>query len=106
MKDIAILKATGFTGKDVRNIFMIQSLTIGILGSILGLIIGFILSTLISLAPFNGGDVINLDHFPVNFSPTYYVVGIVFGILTTALAGFMPSKKAGKVDPIEIIRGQ
>jgi lipoprotein-releasing system permease protein len=106
MKDIAILKATGFTGKDVRNIFMIQSLTIGVLGSILGLIIGFILSTLISLAPFNGGDVINLDHFPVNFSPTYYVVGIVFGILTTALAGFMPSKKAGKIDPIEIIRGQ
>lgn len=106
MKDIAILKATGFTAIDVRNIFMIQSLAIGIIGSIMGLIIGFILATLISLAPFDGGDVINLDHFPVNFTTRYYVIGIIFGVFTTAFAGYMPSKKAGKVDPIEIIRGQ
>jgi lipoprotein-releasing system permease protein len=59
MKDIAILKATGFKSIDVRNIFMIQSLVIGVLGSLMGLMLGFLLSFLISLAPFNGGDVIN-----------------------------------------------
>jgi lipoprotein-releasing system permease protein len=105
MKDIAILKAMGFSGKDVKQIFMIQSLVIGFIGSLLGLAIGFALSSLIAQAPFNGGDFITLDHFPVNFDPKYYTIGIVFGVATTALAGYMPSRKAARVDPIEILRG-
>jgi lipoprotein-releasing system permease protein len=84
---------------------MIQSLVIGFLGSILGLVIGFVLSTLISKAPFNGGDFISLDHFPVNFDPKYYIIGIIFGVTTTAFAGYLPSRKASKIDPIEILRG-
>ena len=106
MKDIAILKAMGFSGRDVKYIFMIQSLVIGFFGSITGLMIGFGLSYLISTAPFDGGDMISLDHLPVNFSPRYYVIGIIFGVITTALAGYMPSRKAAKIDPIEILRGQ
>jgi lipoprotein-releasing system permease protein len=106
MKDIAILKAMGFAGKDVKRIFMIQSLVIGLVGSMFGLLIGFTLSSLIARAPFNGGDFISLDHFPVNFDPRYYIIGIVFGITTTAFAGYMPSRKASKIDPIEILRGQ
>jgi lipoprotein-releasing system permease protein len=106
MKDIAILKAMGFAGKDVKQIFMIQSLVIGFVGSLLGLIIGYSLSYLIAQAPFNGGDFISLDHFPVNFNPKYYIIGIVFGVATTAFAGYMPSRKASKIDPIEILRGQ
>jgi lipoprotein-releasing system permease protein len=105
MKDIAILKAMGFSGKDVKQIFMIQSLVIGFIGSLLGLAIGFLLSSLIAQAPFNGGDFITLDHFPVNFDPKYYIIGIVFGVTTTAFAGYMPSRKAAKIDPIEILRG-
>jgi lipoprotein-releasing system permease protein len=106
MKDIAILKAMGFAGKDVKRIFMIQSLTIGFIGSITGILIGFGLSTLISKAPFDGGDVISLDHLPVNFDLIYYVIGVVFGVTTTAIAGYMPSRKASRMDPIEILRGQ
>lgn len=106
MKDIAILKAMGFAGKDVRQIFMIQSLVIGFVGSAFGLLIGYIISYLIAQAPFDGGDFVSLDYFPVNFDLKYYVIGIVFGVATTALAGYMPSRKAAKLDPIEIIRGQ
>jgi lipoprotein-releasing system permease protein len=106
MKDIAILKAMGFAGGDVKLIFMIQSLIIGFVGSLLGICIGYGLSYLISQAPFNGGDFISLDHFPVNFDPKYYIIGVVFGVTTTALAGYMPSRKASKIDPIEILRGQ
>jgi len=106
MKDIAILKAMGFAGGDVRRIFMIQSLVIGVVGAAVGLMVGFILSYLISQAPFDGGDVISLTHFPVNFKIKYYIIGIVFGVGTTAIAGYMPSRKAAKLDPIEILRGQ
>ena len=68
--------------------------------------IGFGLSVLISKATFPGGDFISLDHFPVQFNPRFYLIGIVFGVSTTAIAGYMPSRKAARVDPIEILRGQ
>jgi lipoprotein-releasing system permease protein len=106
MKDIAILKAMGFAGGDVRRIFMIQALVIGVIGAMAGLLVGFTLSYLISKAPFDGGDVISLNHFPVNFDLKYYVIGTLFGVSTTAIAGYMPSRKAARIDPIEIIRGQ
>lgn len=106
MKDIAILKAMGFSGRDVKYVFMIQSIIIGLLGSMAGLGMGYLLSYAISLAPFDGGDVISLEHLPVLFDSTYYIIGIVFGVVTTALAGYMPSRKAARIDPIEILRGQ
>ena len=48
MNDIAILKATGFSGRDVQMIFMSQAMIIGLVGGILGLIIGYGLSHLIA----------------------------------------------------------
>lgn len=106
MKDIAILKAMGFSGNDVMAIFLTQSIVIGLIGSILGLILGFMLAYGIYQIPFDAGDVIALDRMPVSFNPVYYIIGIIFGITTTTLAGYLPSRKAAKLDPIQIIRGQ
>ncbi|MDO1446090.1 ABC transporter permease [Rhodocytophaga aerolata] len=106
MKDIAILKATGFSGKDITSIFMVQAVTIGIAGGMVGLLLGFILSYAVSKVPFKADAFINMDHLPVNFDPYYYIVALLFGMLTTALSGYLPSRKASKIDPVEIIRGK
>lgn len=105
MKDIAILKATGFQGADVTGIFMLQSVIIGIAGGFLGLIIGFFFSYLLSITPFPAGEFFRIDTFPVNFNPVHYFIGLFFGFLTTLFAGWFPSRKAAKVDPVAIIRG-
>jgi lipoprotein-releasing system permease protein len=105
LKDIAILKATGFSGGDIVRIFLTQAGIIGLMGALLGVVIGFGFSYLVSLAPLDGGEFISLDHFPVNFSPLYYAIGVVFGLITTVLAGYSPAKKASKIDPVAILRG-
>ncbi|GAB3899149.1 ABC transporter permease [Larkinella knui] len=105
IKDIAILKATGFEGKDIVLIFLFQAIFIGLLGGLLGLLIGFTLSYLLSITPFNTGDFITIKTFPVIFEPKYYGMGILFGLITTVLAGYFPSRKASKVDPVSILRG-
>jgi lipoprotein-releasing system permease protein len=105
MKDIAILKAIGFAGKDVVGIFMTQALIIGISGAILGLGIGFAVSKFLNSLPFDGGDFLAMDHFPVAFMAKHYVFGIAFGILTTFFAGWFPSRRASKIDPVTILRG-
>ena len=105
IKDIAILKATGFDGKDIVAIFLLQAIFIGISGGILGLLIGFGLSYMLSIMPFDAGDVLSLKTFPVIFAAKYYLMGLGFGVTTTVLAGFFPSRKASKVDPVAILRG-
>ncbi|WP_128545013.1 ABC transporter permease [Larkinella soli] len=105
IKDIAILKATGFDGRDIVLIFLLQAVFIGVVGGLLGLLIGFTLSYLLSITPFDAGDFLSIKTFPVLFEPAYYVMGILFGVVTTVLAGYFPSRKASKVDPVSILRG-
>jgi len=105
MKDIAILKATGFAGRDITAIFLMQSLMIGVAGGLLGLCIGWFFSYLLSITPFPEATFFRIKTFPVNFRPVHYAFGILFGFLTTLFAGYFPSRKAAKIDPVQIIRG-
>jgi lipoprotein-releasing system permease protein len=105
MKDIAILKAMGFSDSDIRWIFLTQALVIGIAGALLGLVFGFLAAYSLSQMPFESDVMITMDHLPVSFNIVYYITGFTFGILTTALAGFIPSRNAAKLDPIAILRG-
>jgi lipoprotein-releasing system permease protein len=105
MKDIAILKATGFSGTDVQLIFMGQAMIIGIVGGALGLLIGFSLSSLIDQTPFETDALPTITTYPVNYDPVYYLIGIVFALLSTFIAGYLPSLRAKKIDPVKIIRG-
>lgn len=105
IKDIAILKATGFDGRDIVAIFLLQAVFIGFSGGLLGLIIGLGLSYMLSITPFDAGDFLSIKTFPVIFDGKFYGMGLLFGIVTTVLAGFFPSRKAAQVDPVEILRG-
>jgi lipoprotein-releasing system permease protein len=105
MKDIAILKAQGFAQKDIIQIFLTQSIIIGLLGAIAGLLLGFLLSYGLSRVPFPSQGMVSLKTFPVIFEIKYYVFGVLFGVITTLVAGLMPSIKASKIDPVAILRG-
>lgn len=106
MNDIAILKATGFTGKDVMFIFIIQALFIGIMGAVMGISIGYAVSLFIDTIPFDSPGLPTVKTYPINYNPNFYILGVVFAIVSTFFAGFFPARKAQKIDPIEIIRGQ
>ncbi len=105
MKDIAILKATGFEQKDIVQVFLFQAIFIGLMGGVAGLSLGFILSYILSITPFDAGEFLSVDTFPVNMDPKFYIFGLVFGVLTTIFAGYFPSRKASKIDPVVILRG-
>jgi lipoprotein-releasing system permease protein len=105
MKDIAILKATGFASRDIVGVFMLQAIAVGVAGSLLGLCIGGSLAFWVSQIPVDFGEFSTMTRFPVNFLPQHYLTGVLFGVGATCLAGFLPSRKAGKVDPVSIIRG-
>ena len=106
MNDIAILKATGFSGKDVQLIFMSQAMIIGFIGGILGLLIGYGLASLIDTIPFETEALPTITTYPINMNPLFFLIGFSFAMLSTFLAGYLPSKKSKKIDPVQIIRRQ
>ena len=104
-KDIAVLKTMGYNRKDIVFIFLIQSFIIGLTGAILGGILGYLGSYLISNTPLETTDFIIVETYPVSFKVAHYILGISFGLLAAVLAGYFPSKKASRVDPVAIVRG-
>ena len=106
LDSIAIMKATGFSGKDVNAVFIGIALTIGIFGGSLGLLFGFGFSHIIDNIPFNTAALPNIKTFPVNYDPKFYLIGGLFSLITTYFAGYFPAKKASNIDPVIIIRGK
>lgn len=106
MDAIAILKATGFSGRDVKSIFLLIALSIGVAGGLTGLLLGFLLSLGIDQVPFITASLPTITTYPVSYNPMLYVVGGVFSLVTTYWAGWLPARKASKIDPVIIIRGK
>lgn len=102
IKEIAILKATGFTGPSVVSIFLQQAIYIGLMGAVVGIVIGFSVTLMASKIYIGAG---NLKYLPMSFYIPHYIEAIFFGVITTVAAGFFPARKASKVDPVTIIRG-
>jgi len=102
IKEIAILKAQGFSGRAVTSIFLQQAIYIGLMGGVIGLMIGFSLTYMVSKVYLGNGP---LKYLPMSFYPPHYVEALMFGVLTTIAAGFFPARKASRVDPVTIIRG-
>jgi lipoprotein-releasing system permease protein len=102
IKEIAILKAMGFNGKDVIEIFLTQSVAIGLIGGLVGLVLGNIIVQILDSVPFN---IATLTTLPVDYKLRDYILAFLFGVIITLIAGYIPSRKASKVDPVEILRG-
>jgi len=100
MNDIAILKAIGFSGGDVVTIFVMEAMVMGIIGTTLGFLLAFLVVFLLSKI-YIGADI---GYFPIQFEPSVSFTGIGVGILVTFFAGYIPARKAAKVDPVAIFR--
>lgn len=106
MDSIAILKATGFSGREVKTVFILIGVLIGIIGGLFGLLFGFSLSVIIDNIPFNTPAIPTVKTFPISYNIKFYIIGTSFSVITTYLAAFFPAKKASKIDPVIIIRGK
>jgi lipoprotein-releasing system permease protein len=106
MDSIAILKATGFSGRDVNMVFILIALSIGVSGGILGLVFGFLFSLGIDQIPFKTPSLPTVTTYPVNYDLIFYAIGLTFSLVTTYLAGYFPANKASHIDPVTIIRGK
>lgn len=106
MPDIAILKAIGYKDIDIKKIFLTESLIIGIIGGLLGLLLGFLLQKVVGSVKMDIKGFVSMEYLRFNSSPAFYLFAYMFGLIATAIAGYIPARKAAKLDAIDIIRSK
>ncbi len=105
-KDIAILKAMGATTANIRKIFVIEGLLIGVSGTTLGLIGGYGLCELLKRYQFVElpRDVYYLSTLPVKMQFSDVALIGFSAIVISLLATLYPSRQAAKLEPSEALR--
>jgi lipoprotein-releasing system permease protein len=104
-RDIAIMKSMGFHARDVRRIFLYEGLIVGVIGSLAGLAVGSLLMKgleQVALKPPGVNDVI---HLPVWWGVDQFLIAAGFAMASCLAAAYLPARKAGRVHPVDILRG-
>ncbi len=105
--EIGIMKSLGATTNEIRNIFLMEALIMGILGGVGGIILGIGVGELFNfginvLASQLGGNPVDLFIYPIKFIILIVVMAAFVGILS----GLWPSKMAAKLSPKEAFSGK
>ncbi len=103
-RDIAILKSLGFTQATVRRIFLLEALMIGIAGMVAGWMLGYVLCLALGTIEFKS-PFMDATHLPILYTPKHYLLAGLIALSASAIAGYLPARKAAALQPVEIIRG-
>ena len=107
-RDIAILRTMGAPARAIRRIFMLQGLTIGLVGTVAGTILGVAISfiadryQLLQLQ----SDVYQIAWVPFKVRPLDVATVVVAVMTVCLLATIYPSRQAAKLDPAQALRYQ
>ncbi|MEN1968150.1 FtsX-like permease family protein [Lentibacillus sp. N15] len=107
--DIGIMKAIGANPKAIKQIFLMESTYIGVIGAIIGTVVAYGVSLLV-----NAGlplilqmafdeelpDGLKFSSIPV----TLVIIAVVICLLVTILSGMRPAKRATQIDVLQAMR--
>lgn len=108
-QDIGIMKAVGGHPKLIRNIFLMESAYIGLIGAFIGVVVAYIISFGINFSlpvilqqvfEENPEEAIQLSYIP----PYVALLCILLSIGIAILSGLKPARKATKIDVLRALR--
>lgn len=101
-RELALLRALGASRKQVRRSVLLEALVVGLIGSTVGLALGFALAVGIKALFATLG--LDLSDVPLVFAPRTAVASYAVGLVVTAVAAWLPARRASRVSPVEALR--
>jgi len=104
-KEIGIMRTIGASPRDIKYLFVSESIVVGFLGGVSGIVmgvtLGFVVNILLNLAATQfGGKAVNLFSFPISFLSFIAIFSAIVGYLT----GIFPARRASLLNPLDAIR--
>jgi putative ABC transport system permease protein len=93
-REIGVRMAVGATESDVQQQFLVEAVTLSMMGGAIGILIGLVGSALIS----------NFLSWPTLVSVKAIVTAALFSGAVGIFFGYYPARKAARLDPIEALR--
>jgi len=97
-RENALLRAVGAQRRQVSRAMLIESVVVGIVGSLLGLLVGIGVS--MALKAFLGVLGIDFPSTSLQLLPRTVVLVLIVGTLVTVLSALLPARRGGRVSPL------
>ncbi|RLF08393.1 MAG: hypothetical protein DRJ69_06295 [Thermoprotei archaeon] len=114
-REIGILRAMGFSRRDVALIFLAEAALIGVIGGIIGILLGVTASITvgdifgrmfqIGEASTQVAQALQISYTPV-ISPELLLESFLFATFVGIFSGLYPALKASRMDPIQALRAE
>lgn len=101
-QQIGLMKALGASRRDIGRLFRYEAAWVGLLGGALGVLGAW--GAGVALNPVISEKLRFGDHKLLVFVPEHAAAVVVGLMLVAIIAGWLPSRKAAKLDPIEALR--
>jgi ABC-type antimicrobial peptide transport system permease subunit len=98
--EIAVLKTLGLKSNQITLMFLVESLIMGVLGSIVGVVLGVVFSIAVRAFLQNVWP----QALGWKLYPEAWLTGLSLGIVITAVFGFVPTLMASSVRPALVLR--
>jgi putative ABC transport system permease protein len=95
--EIGLMRALGATGGQVQGLFLLEAVTLTLLGGLAGAAVGLGVAWVVRIA-FPG--------LPIYTPPLYLVAALVVSALTGLLSGVAPARRAAGLDPVDALRAE
>lgn len=105
-RDIAILKSMGASSRQIRRIFTIQGLSVGVIGTLGGLAVGVGLCLILKRFKFIElpAEIYMMDSLPVEMRLGHILATVGVTMAISYLATIYPARQAARLDPVEALR--
>jgi len=107
-KEIGVMKVLGCALENIRTMFLIEAGIIGFVGGVIGVMLSYAVSAVINYV-LAGSDALGLGITGTNISriPVWLaLLSVLFAVIISMIAGFMPSQKAMQLSPLAAIRNE
>jgi len=101
-KEFALLRVIGASRRQVMRSMLLETFFVGLLASIVGVLVGLLVAPMLAAIMRAGG--LDLGTTGIVISPSTVIIGLVVGLVATMISGFVPARRATRVEPVAAMR--